>query len=77
MNQGVLLEGFVVSGVYLLFRFLEIRFILKENIPLKKLFRDTLLVYVSFIAGNFIYGQLGEVAVFKGAPNVFTDKPAF
>ena len=55
MNNDTFIKGFVVCIVYLIFRFFEMRFILKETIPLKKLIRDTLLVYVSFIAGNFVY----------------------
>ena len=37
------------------------RFILKETIPLKKLVRDALLVYLSFISGIFVYTQIEPI----------------
>ena len=76
MNQKTFIEALVVSGVYLLFRFLEMRFVTKENQPLKVVLRDTLVVYISFIAGNFIYEQFGAVGAVN-SPAVFTDKASF
>ena len=58
MNNETFIKGFVVCIVYLIFRFIEMRFILKETIPLKKLVRDALLVYLSFISGIFVYTQI-------------------
>ena len=42
-----MIVGLVVSVCYLLFKFIEMRFVLKENKPLKVLVRDTVLVYLS------------------------------
>ena len=67
----------MVSIIYLLFRFLEMRFILKENKPLKLLLRDTLVVYISFITGHFIYEQLAPLGALKNIPEVFTNKADF
>ena len=77
MNKNIFIEGLIISVIYLFFRFLEMRFILKENKPLKLLLRDALVVYVSFIAGNFIYGQLEPLGTLNRAPEVFTNKPDF
>ncbi len=76
---------FVVAGVismaYLLFKFIEMRFIEKENKPFKYLLRDTLLVYFSVFAGIFVYEQLTPVVkdTISPTPNpmVFTDNPEF
>ena len=46
-----------VSVIYLLIRFIEMRFITKETKPLKTLIRDALLVYVSSLSG-FIYYKI-------------------
>ena len=57
------------------------RFIDKENKPLKFLIRDSLLVYFSVIVGNFVVDQLkpviqdGENGLSN--PLVFTDSPGF
>ena len=37
------MSGLVVAIMYVIFRFIEMRFILKENKPLKVLFRDTII----------------------------------
>jgi len=68
----------VVAIVYIVFLFLEMRFIVKENKPLKKLFRDALLVYLSVLVGDFVLNQLGPLgkSVFK-TPEVFTNAPDF
>ena len=77
MNNNTFIKGFVVCVVYLIFRFFEMRFILKETIPLKKLIRDTLLVFVSFIGGNFVYTQIEPIKDLGTVPVVFTNNPEF
>ena len=71
----------IISFVYLLVKFLEMRFVDKESKPVKILIRDSLLVYFSVIAGNFVIDQLkpiiqegGDVTVSQA---VFTDNPGF
>ena len=56
------------------------RYIDNEPKPLKILVRDTLLVYVSVVCGNFIIDQLQPVlneADIQDNPLVFTDNPSF
>jgi hypothetical protein len=72
----------IISFVFLIVKFIEMRFVEKESKPLKLLIRDALLVYFSVIAGNFVLDQLkpviqegGEGAVTN--PAVFTDNPGF
>ena len=68
----------VTAIVYIVFLFLEMRFIIKENKPLKLLLRDALLVYLSVLVGGFMLSQfvpLGEGLM--GAPKVFTNEPDF
>ncbi len=58
------------------------RVIDKESKPLKLLIRDTLFVYFSVIAGNFIIDQISpamlqEAGELVSNPAVFTDNPGF
>jgi len=55
------------------------RFIEKENKPIKLLVRDTLVVYFSVLIGNFVLEQLKPAIQAGGAsaPAVFTDTPDF
>lgn len=74
--SALLMSGLVVSIMYIIFRFIEMRFILKENKPLKVLFRDTIIVYLSTVSGLFVLDQFAT-NIGKSAPKVFTDLPNF
>jgi hypothetical protein len=80
MDNIFLIAG-IISIIYFIAKFLEMRFIEKESKPLKFLVRDTLVVYVSVIAGNFVYEQVTPVIVENvmtpSAPIAFTDNPPF
>ena len=66
-----------ISVVYMISKFFEIRFILKENVNLKQLTIDTILVYFSVILGTFIIEQfLNKTKNLTQAP-VFIDTPKF
>ena len=72
-----MIAGLAISVCYLLFKFIEMRFVLKENKPLKLLVRDTVLVYLSVILGNFVISQVGESNITSKLPEVFTNDPGF
>ena len=71
----------VISVIFLISKFIEMRFVEKENKPLKLLIRDALLVYFSVVFGYFIIGQINPIL--QGGSNasyitpVFTDNPGF
>ena len=70
----------IISIVFLLAKFLEMRYIEKESKPLKLLIRDAFLVYFSVIIANFVIDQINPVI--KGGTTakvtpVFTDNPGF
>jgi hypothetical protein len=73
---------FVIAGViaitFLVSKFIEMRFIEKENKPMKLLIRDTLLVYFSVVSGYLIIEQFKPIMQSDGASTqVFTDNPEF
>jgi hypothetical protein len=68
----------IISFVFLIAKFLEMRFIEKEAKPLKYLIRDSLIVYFSVVAGHFVINQLNPVLEGgKKLTPVFTDNPGF
>ena len=75
------MNALIIAIVFLVIKFIEMRFIDKESKPLKLLIRDTLLVYLSVVAGYFILEQLKPVIQNGGASiintPVFTDNPGF
>ena len=76
--ENIFLVAGIIAVVFLIVKFIEMRFIEKENKPLKLLVRDTILVYICSIMGLFIIDQLNPVInVDNVAPAVFTDNPTF
>ena len=72
----------IISFVFFLVKFIEMRFVDRESKPLKFLIRDSLLVYFSVVAGCFVIDQLKPVMQDGGDgvisnPAVFTDNPGF
>ena len=82
--ENKLILATVISVVYFLFKFLEMRFIIKEEKPLKLLVKDTLHVYICVVIGLFIADQFklvkSSVDKLTGGSdnvNVFVDNPGF
>ena len=80
MNNIFIIAG-VISITFIISKFIEMRFIEKENKPLKILVRDALLVYFSVIIGNFVLEQLNPIIQNAGNTSnitpIFTDNPGF
>ena len=81
MENIFILSG-IIAVVFFIIKFIEMRFIEKEAKPLKILFRDTLIVYISAILGFLINNQLKPIiqnggVVTSANPAVFTDNPSF
>ena len=78
--DNIFIIAAIVSVIFVIAKFIEMRFIDKESKPLKLLIRDALLVYISVIIGYFILGQLKPMIQDGGtivAPQVFTGNPEF
>ena len=75
--ENMYLTSLAISFVFLISKFIEMRFITKENKPLKTIIIDTIFVYFSVIIGYFIIEQFAvKSKIFNEAP-VFVDKPGF
>ncbi len=78
--DNIFLAAGIISIIYFISKFLEMRYIDKEPKPLKFLIRDSLLVYVSVVVGSFIVDQLTPVINETEIPSIplaFTDNPPF
>ena len=79
--DNIFLIAAIISVIFLISKFIEMRFIEKESKPLKFLIRDALLVYFSVVFGDFVIGQIKPMM--KGGTSssvstpVFTDNPGF
>jgi hypothetical protein len=78
--NNIFIIAVIISIIYLIMKFIEMRFIEKENKPLKLLIRDTLIVYISVVVGYFILEQFKANIQNGGSnvtANVFIDDPGF
>jgi uncharacterized membrane protein YgcG len=88
----IVIVGIVVSVVYFLLKFMEMRFVDPENQkPVKVLVRDSIMVCISAVLGVFVLNQFenigsgigggggggGGSGSGGGAPAVFVDTPGF
>ena len=82
--ENIFIIAAVISIIFLIVKFIEMRYIEKDSKPLKLLIRDSLLVYFSVVSGYFIMEQLkpvmqnGDVLNGGGGTTpVFTNNPEF
>jgi hypothetical protein len=79
--DNIFIIAAVISVIFFISKFIEMRFVEKETKPLKLLIRDSLLVYFSVVFGDFIIRQVNPVInSVSGGSNitpVFTDNPGF
>lgn len=76
MKNSNLVNAGIVGALFLVFKFIEMRFITKENIPPKQLVRDAIIVFISVLLGQYLVLQIDNA---KGGKfiEVFTDNPSF
>jgi hypothetical protein len=89
MSNNLFIIGAIVSVVYFLMKFIEMRFISHEPAkPFKIMIQDTLVVYISAVVGMFVLSQFNVVDTLGGDPVAsiksagasavaFTDNPGF
>lgn len=79
--ENIFIIASLISFFYLIVKFIEMRFIEKNNKPLKVLIKDTLVVYLCVLLGNFIIDQINPSLLGSETTNtvtqVFTDNPGF
>lgn len=79
MDNIFLIAG-IISVIFFIAKFLEMRYVDNEPKPLKILIRDSLVVYVTVIIGSFIVEQLKPIineTTDSTTPLAFTDNPPF
>ena len=80
MSSNVFINAGAAAILFLIMKFIEMRFIEKENKPLKELIKDTLIVYISVLSGFYLLDQLSpmmESVSSDNIPAVFTGNPEF
>uniref|UniRef100_A0A6C0J9Q8 Uncharacterized protein n=1 Tax=viral metagenome TaxID=1070528 RepID=A0A6C0J9Q8_9ZZZZ len=78
MNNIFMVAG-VIMTIFVVFKMVENNAVESENKPLKHIFRDGLVVFVSACVGIFSYEQISNLnnEINTGVPTVFTNSPDF
>jgi hypothetical protein len=75
-----LVTSTVISVIYFISKFIEMRFIIKENKPLKELIRDSIIVFISATLTLIILDQFdfnNIIGNIKSSPIAFVNNPDF
>jgi len=78
--KNIFLEAFIISFIYVIYIFLEMRYNKNEEKSLKDIVKEGLLVYLAVVSGVFIIEQFKpevEKLVSESQPLVFVDNPPF
>lgn len=77
--DNIFLVAGIISVIFCVAKFVEMRFVDGESKPLKTLIRDSLVVYVSVVIGSFILDQIKPIMNqnISSVTQVFTDNPPF
>jgi hypothetical protein len=75
--ENLFINAAIISVIFLLIKFGEMRLINKENKPLKELVRDAFIVYISYVLGIFILDQISSSELNTEATKIFVDAPGF
>jgi len=78
--DNIFVVAAIISIIFLIAKFFEMRIVEKESKPIKFLIRDALLVYFSVIVAHFILKQIKPIIHNAGSNSVtpvFIDNPGF
>ena len=77
------MDSFTVSSIiticYLVIKFIELKITQQDLLPLRDLFKESFIVFISSLSAFFVYEQFYNSSYSQsgGNVNVFTDKAAF
>ena len=77
MGSTLVLTATIISVIYLLVKFLEMRYVLDEDKSPKTLIRDAVVVFISVLIGDYAAGQFAGQNPGNVAPDVFVGNPEF
>tara|TARA_B100000579_G_C22151298_1_gene540965 strand:- start:101 stop:331 length:231 start_codon:yes stop_codon:yes gene_type:complete len=75
--ENIFLFSMVISIIYIVLKYLEMKLIIKEPKPIKLIIRDALIVYISSISGFFVLSQFENNVNIKTQPNAFVGEANF
>lgn len=77
MDKNSLIISSCITVTFLLSKYIDTKFIQKEELQIKLLIRDLILVYISSIFGIFIIDQVNTKIEVKPSTSAFINNPEF
>lgn len=74
--SNLLLMSTFVAIVFFVLKLADIKYVKKENLVLKNLFYDTILVFLSSFIGLYLFNNINSSTI-ENNISVYTDKPEF
>jgi hypothetical protein len=74
-----LISSILISFIFFVFRFMEMKFIIKESKPIKELATETMIVFISSMASLLLLEQFNISELVNKTNNLFafTSEPDF
>jgi len=73
-----MMYSLAISVVFVLFKFVEMKFATDDDKkPLKRIFRDAIMVFITSVIGIYLYSQFDIKIAKKASPDAFVDNPGF
>jgi hypothetical protein len=82
IDKNIFITAGIISVLFFIIKLSEIKMVLKEDIDLKFVLKDTLIVFFSVVTGTLLVDQLKPM-IYENAekliknPPIFTDLPSF
>jgi O-antigen/teichoic acid export membrane protein len=77
MENNYLVTSLIISIIFFIYKFIEMRYIIKENKPIKQFFKETLAVFSCSFIGIYLIDII-NTNINKIAPlNAYTGNPEF
>ena len=80
--ENVYFISILISIIFLVFKIIDIKLLKREELVLKVVVRDMMVVFLSVFLGMFVSEQIGEISVSKmfdskETVSAFTNNPEF
>tara|TARA_B110000483_G_C18203970_1_gene546669 strand:+ start:428 stop:658 length:231 start_codon:yes stop_codon:yes gene_type:complete len=75
--ENIFFNSSIISILFILFKYLESKIIVKDNKPIKLIIRDGLIVFISCISGFYILSHINTNIIGKNKPSAFVGEADF
>ena len=67
----------IITALFIICKMVEMKFLKKEEVPIKKIGKDGIMVYACALAGLYLGEQFANESVKVDSPDAYTGTPEF